>query len=141
MPRQLKSCSDNALIIRDNMGGGDITLFYRNPTTAEWAGFTNASVQRRGKHVSLTIGERRQDYGKKILTGFRDGDFLDERGQAISADPESPYYREDWKDLVCRHAADLVQLLAAHVFEGSAEIEAGDEDAADGENAEDAEKN
>ena len=117
----------NTLRINDNIGGGEIELYYRNPTTAERVAYSNESVSRSGRKVKMSVGDTRAKYGPKILTGIREGDFVDAEGRPIASDEESPNYRPDWKDLISEHAGDLVQLLAASVFEAAAEL-AEDED-------------
>ncbi|WP_157468230.1 hypothetical protein [Desulfatibacillum aliphaticivorans] len=130
----------NKLTLQDNVSNSKIVLFYRNPTTAERAAYQNETVRRKGKKVEVRISQARLKYGEKILVGFRDGDFArEENGKAVpmASYPSSPNYVEDWKDQVMKNAADLVMLLAGHVFDSSAEVEEDDEP----EIGEDAEKN
>ena len=37
----------------------------------------------------------------------------------FSSDPSSPNYDPEWKSLVQKYASDLIETLAAHVFEGA----------------------
>jgi len=137
MPRRTGN-EPNILRIRDHISDSDIVLFYRMPTTREQVAYTNGLIQRRGKKVVYRQGEMRMKYGAAILTGFRTGDFekQDRDGKWVpyASDPESPRYDPDWKNLICEHAPDLVELLAVHVFESPAEI-------ADDDDGEDPEKN
>ena len=139
MPRLL-SDAPNKLTLHDNISGSEIVLFYRNPTTQEMAGYHNESVTRKRKRVEFRQANAQLKYGERILLGFRDGDFVrEENGQTkpMASDPDSPNYFEDWKAQVMKHAADLIMLMAAHVFNASAEVEEQDEP----ETGEDAEKN
>lgn len=122
MARKLSS-DIHTLILDDQVSGGEIHLYYRMPTPSELAGFTNDSVRRtRGKGVEFRTGQVRQQYGLAVLVGFRDGDFEDDTGAPISSDAKSQHFREDWRDLVAQHASDLVAVLGAYVFEGTASV-------------------
>lgn len=143
MPRIL-SDDLNELRIRDNISGSDIVFYYRMPTTAERAAYSNESFRRQGRKVKVGIGETRQKYGLKILAGFREGDFELADHYKMSSDPASEFYNADWKEHIAKHAGDLVELLAIRVFDMPASVAAPDEDEdedeGDGE-GEDAEKN
>ena len=133
--------ANNSLKIHDNISDSDIVLFYRSPTTSERTGYANMSVQRRRNKVTLHQAEARLKYGLLILTGFREGDFVRDAGgrpEVFSSDPGSAHYRSNWKEEIEEGAADLVMLLAAHVFDVSAEIDAPDDVAGQGEEGEDA---
>lgn len=130
MPRR-EAPQDNTLTIQDQLSDSEIKLSYRMPTTKERQGFQNLAVQRRRNKVEMNQAEARLTYGMKILTGVRDGDF--ERLQdgayvPLSSREGSDHYYPEWKSWMGEHAADLVMLLGAHVFEQSAMITAGDED-------------
>lgn len=125
MPRNTSTTGNNELKIRDNVSDSDIVLFYRTPTTKERQEYQNMALQRKGKQIKFNQAEARLVAGLKILTGFREGDFVrDVMGQSVpySADPNSPHYLEGWKAEVEAGASDLVMLMAAHVFDASAEI-------------------
>ncbi len=128
----------NQVTIHDNISNSEILFFYRTPTTAEIEGFSNLSIQRRGKKVKFRQAEARLKYGLKILTGIREGDFerLD-NGQyvPISSDEGSPHYYPAWKEWLRENAADLVMLLGLHVFDNSAEIEIDDDEEDPGKNS------
>lgn len=116
------------LRLLDNLSGSHIEFGYRPPTTKERAAYTNEQVQRRGNRLRTLLGEARQRYGLRILLDIRDGDFMImDKGKAVplSCRPGSEGYREDWKDQVLEHASDLVEILAAQVFEGSAMVDEG----------------
>lgn len=123
MPRRLSD--DNELVIQDNISGTTIVLKHRLPTTKERTGYANNSFQRSRNKVKSRVNETRLNYGLKILTGFRDGDFEIERDGKwvpIASESQSPNYVEDWKLQVKQYGADLVEVLAARVFEAPAEI-------------------
>ncbi len=131
----------NKLTIHDNISGSDIVLFYRNPTTQEVSGYHNAALRRRRNKVEIRQAEARMKYGSIILTGFRDGDFVqadaDGVNKPMSSTSEHPDYCPNWKAEVKKHAADLIMVLAQHVFDSPAEVEESD----DSGDFEDAEKN
>lgn len=141
MPRIL-SDDLNILNIRDNLSGSDIAFSYRMPTTAERIGYSNAVVQRRNGKIVNQAAKTRIEYGLKILAGIREGDFLVKaaggENVCLSSDPESAFYREDWKAQVKTHAADLVELLAIQVFDMPAQTVPVDTEADDAEGDADA---
>lgn len=142
MPRRIGE-EVNALEIHDNISNSDIVLHYRNPTTAERSGYANECIMRKRNRVEYRQAEARLKYGLKILTGFRAGDFErkpDGKWVPMSSEEGADNYFADWKEHLKKHAADLIMLLAAHVFDGSAEINDPDDDNEDSP-AEDAEKN
>ena len=130
MARRLSKTQTSELTIHDHLSDTEIVLSYRMPTTQEREGYANASVRRTRKGMKFEVVKARQEFGLKILTGIREGDFEAEKADGtfnlLASDPSSPNYREDWKTLVAELAPDLVQALAGHVFDASAEI-IGDE--------------
>ena len=124
------------LKIDDNITGESVTLFYTLPTNHQRLAYQGASVERvDGKIINRTI-EARQRHGLEILTGVKAGDLeVEKDGEWVPliTDPKQPGYREDWKDIVLEQASDLVELLAAQVFDVSARISR--------DQGEDAEKN
>lgn len=114
--RDLKKTDKNVLVISDSISGSDIELYYRNPTAPEIVAYQKSMYKRDGNKLKIDPACR-LDHGLKILTGFRDGDFGVD-GKPLSADPASENYQENWKDLVKESAADIVMVLALHVFEG-----------------------
>ena len=123
----------NKITITDPIGGGSVEFSYRTPTTEERQRYNSALFSAKGRKVKVTVAEARQKYGLIILTGIREGDFLhadqadhaDQTGEVnapavpVSSDQSSPNYRADWKSLVASYASDLVETMAAHVFEGA----------------------
>ncbi len=134
----------NEVEIHDNISNTDILFYYRTPTTSEIEGFSNLSIQRKGKKVRFQQPKARLKYGLHILTGIREGDFerrdADGKYIALSSDKESPNYYPEWKGWLRKNAADLVMLLGMHVFDISGEIEEP-EDRLDAAPEEDADPN
>jgi len=121
----------NSIRIKDPIGGGEIELYYRFPTTEERQQYSSSLFRARKGKVKTMVSETRQRFGKKILTGFRTGDFvLEEEGKELvfSSDKSSSDYREDWKALILNSAADIVEAMAYHVFEGAAVVPDDDEE-------------
>jgi len=130
MPRVLGT-HKNELKIHDNLSHSDITLYYRMPVTEEAVGYTNETLQRKGKKVKTALGETRQKYGLKILTGFEEGGLAKPSGDGqvlFSSDPRSECFDPEWKTLIAEHAPDLIEVLAIHVFEQSIDQVEDDED-------------
>jgi hypothetical protein len=121
--------AQNELVLRDNLSGTDIVLYYTMPTNKQRLAYQNASVVRKNGQVENHTTEARQKYGLEILAGFREGDFENSEGKPISSDPKSENYEAGWKEMVADQASDLVELLAAQVFDVSARIKRGGEDA------------
>lgn len=122
MPRTLSS-GQCELTFYDKLSGSNITLFYRIPTAEEQIKYINSQVTRNGRKIESTMGENRLDGGLKILLGFKEGAFENEKGKLISSDPQSANYNEKWKDLVSTFAPDVIARLAMVVFEGSLEVQ------------------
>lgn len=109
-------------VLKDNLGGGEIVIYYRQPTTIERVEYTNQGFRRVAGELVVNKGETRMDYGLRIITGFKFGDFVDEKGKAFASEPGHKNYRADWKDLLMDGGSDLVDLLAARVFDMSCSI-------------------
>lgn len=116
--RELINSEINKLSITDVRSGTDIELHYRNPDPSEEVSYQTKLVRRKGTKIITRGYQTRLEFGLKILTGFREGDFS-VQGKPISADPKSPNYREDWREIVKNGASDLIRLLAMTVFEGA----------------------
>lgn len=121
MPRIL-GAAQNSLRINDPQGGEPITLFYRNPTNKERAQYQTSTFKVRGAgRVEIKTFETRLEFGLRIITGFKEGDFLiEENGQPVpfSSWEGARHYRADWKALLEKNAGDLICFLAAFVFDG-----------------------
>jgi hypothetical protein len=115
----------NTMIVQDNISNSELHLHYRMPESAEIVSYRNGSSKRVRNALVNTTGENRLEHGKKILTGFREGDFEKEVDGAwvpISSDPQSKNYDPDWKKIVAAQAPDLVELLAVHVFDAGSQV-------------------
>jgi len=117
--------TDNKLWIKHKLSDSDICLLYRNPTTEERVAYSMERVKRVNNEVQFNFQETRIKYGEKIITGFRDGDFGVVKGDAvvpISSKVGSDNYFEDWKQIIKENAADVLELLAATVFDDALDI-------------------
>jgi hypothetical protein len=131
---------NHTLIIQDNVSDSDIHLYHRMPDPKEIISYRNGNSKRvRNKIVDCT-GENRLRHGKKILKGFREGDFekRDDKGKWVkfSSDPKSKHYDPDWRKLLEAQASDLIELLAVHVFDASGQKITEDEQDEDSEDLE-----
>jgi len=129
----------NTLKIRDNISNSELEVYYRQPTTEERAAFSNESIQRTRNKLLFRTAQARQKFGLKILSGIREGDFIIKKGGKdvpLVSDKKSPNHDPNWKELMMKYAADIVEVLAAHVFEASAEALDEDEGPQETEGAE-----
>lgn len=108
----------NVLEILDGISGDVHEVYYRMPTNEERAAYQNGVFERRGRTLRSRLFENRLKFGARIITGFAKGTIgID--GKLISPDPNDPDFRQDWKDLLVRHAGDVVASVAASVFEST----------------------
>lgn len=129
----LETAQDNSLTIAHAKSGTKITMYYRDPETAEVVKYHNSSVIRTKKTTKINVVENRLAGGLACLTGFEDG-VLGRRNKvgevvAVSTDPKSADYYEGWKDLAQKHLAAEIMLLGAHIFESSRVTAEEEEDA------------
>jgi hypothetical protein len=112
----------NEFNLRDPISGDVLTLYFRFPTTEERQAYMSAMFERDENKIRFKISEARQEFGLKILTGIKKGSFiLVENGRPekqISSDPKDPDYLKNWRELVAKQGIDVVEEMAAHVFEG-----------------------
>jgi len=138
MPRIYSDTSHtNELRIDDHISDSKIVLYYRTPTPAEHAKYTNSLTKRKRNKVVNCTGETRQEFGMDILAGFREGDYLKpgspddkfyvEKYKAVkfSSDKASECFDPDWKKWVQKIAPDHIELLAIHAFENAASVDDG----------------
>ncbi len=116
--RDLTRSDKNKMVINDARSGSEIELYYRNPATQEEVEYQAKLFKRQGKKVLINAFSTRLEMGLKILTGFREGDF-GIKGKPIASDPQSPNYKENWKDLLKDSAADIITAFSFAVFEGA----------------------
>ncbi len=108
----------NVLDIQDGITGDVHQIFYRMPTNEERAAYQNGAFERRGQKIRSRIFQNRLKYGSRIITGFSKGS-LGIEGKPFSSDSDDADFRQDWKELLVRHAGDIVASVAAAVFEAT----------------------
>ena len=117
MPRYLGR-TDNKVKLVDGISGAEIEFSYRTPSTTELQEYFSSGVIKDADGKAKLNGVvARVAFAKEILTGIRDGDFLDAEGKPISSDASSADFRTDWKDLVEQGAADLLNLFVLATFD------------------------
>lgn len=102
-------------------GGEKVGVMYREPTNDERIAYRAAMFRRlgkKGKAMAEDSFKAALHFGKAVITGLRDGDFLDEEGGALSSTPGAPGYREDWKELLAEAQPDVVTIVASIAFDG-----------------------
>ncbi len=125
MPRIIGENIKNQLIIRDQFSGDQIILYYRMPTTEERVGYESAKYHRDKDGFEIRLSEAGQIFGEKILEGFSEGSFVQKIGEEMkpfSSDSKSPNHDPEWKQLLRKYAADILETLSLHVFEGTTVI-------------------
>jgi hypothetical protein len=118
MPRIL-SDEPCEVTFNDNIAGGKIKIKYRMPTTEERIKYSNSQVNRHGRKIESIIGDTRQKFGKIILAGITDGDFVKAGNKPLSSNEDSSNYDAGWKEIVAKYAPDVIAMLAMHVFENA----------------------
>ena len=147
----------NLLILQDDLSGCEVGFYYRPPTPKETVAYNNAVIQRKGSKIINRSAEAQEKYGKKVLSGIREGDFAvpgpDGKPKLISSDKKSENYEPAWMALIWKYKPYLILTFAAKIFGTPAEVldemedtlEPGDEEEDSGyedkEEVEDAEKN
>lgn len=125
----------NFLQLQDNISDSVLGVYYRTPTTKERQLYINKKSFREGKKLKDNSAANRVNFGKRIITGLRDGDFIrtNEEGneQPISTDKVSENYYEEWKDWMVEHCSDVLTVLSGRVFEVSVTTYVQDEDDGD----------
>jgi hypothetical protein len=106
----------NAMPVQDFFGD-EHEIYFRNPTTTERMKYRAGMWERQDDKVVNKTASQRMVFGAAIIVGFKKGS-LGADGKPIASDPADPDYREDWKDLLCAAAPDVVDLVAQQVFEG-----------------------
>ena len=106
------------LTIKDSISGTDIELYYRLPSTPERVAYQSKMFRAKGGKMKMQVLEARLEFGLRILTGFREGDFGFKK-KPIASEPQSENYKENWKELIQATAADVVNVFAFVVFEGA----------------------
>jgi hypothetical protein len=135
--RDLKRSERNRIVLTDGPTGDKIGIFYSTPTSPQFKAYRQAVVKRKGDKVVMDTWNPAVKFGLEIITGFDDGSFGYD-GSPISSNPESPQYREDWKDLLAETAPDIIALVANVAFDGVKIDKADSGIEFDGEDVEDA---
>jgi hypothetical protein len=124
-------------VVFDSATGHEVELTHRLPTTSEEVEFQRKTFRRRERKsispedIAKNLAEIRIDFGLRIVTGFKEGDFGVD-GKPISSDPNSPLYWTEWKALLREKAPRILSALAVAVFEGG-RVVAADEDDEEGD--------
>jgi len=124
-------------VVFDSVSGREFELYHRAPTTQEEVEFQRKTFRRRDRKsispedIARNLAEIRVDFGLRIVTGFKDGDFGVD-GKPISSDPESTNFYPEWKNLLREKAPRIVSALAVGVFEGG-RVQTPEEEEGDGE--------
>lgn len=122
MSRQLGEGVKSILKIEDPISNDTLTVFYRVPTSEERVKYTASLFERERDRVKVNVTETRQQWGLKIIEGFKEGDFQrvsNGECKPMSSDPKSENYAPDWKDYLSRYAPDVLEAIATHIFEGT----------------------
>jgi hypothetical protein len=120
--------------------GEDITLYHRDPTPDEIHAYNNEAIRRKGNKVEFRQSYAQEKYGLRILTGIKEGDFgiigPDKKPVCVSSDPDSDFYRKNWKKLFRQHALSVVITFGAAIFGGTEAVD-GTGDIAEDDDEED----
>lgn len=115
--RELRS-SKNTIEIRDELAGTIHEFHYRMPTTKERMQYQAGLLERKGNKIINHSYAQQIKFGALILTGLKPGTLAVD-GVALSAVPEDPGYRDDWKENLVEGCPELIAVMARTVFEGA----------------------
>lgn len=133
-----ESSKKNLLLMQDNLSNSTLGLYYRTPTTKERQAYINRRSVREGKQFRDNSAANRVEFGARILTGLREGDFERAAGVddfvPISTNEKDKNYFPDWREWMLENCSDVLTMLSIRVFEmsvtpSSEEFPAGDDDA------------
>jgi len=113
------------MAILDAVSGQEVVLRYRMPTLDERESYTQSLFERDSSEIKDKSDQANLHFGYTILEGFEDGSFgmeTENGARPISCDPESEYYRADWKEYLRDEASDLIMFLAARIFRGHQQL-------------------
>lgn len=125
MGRELKEIHLVKIYDRFSSDGGTVELQYRVPERASvYMEFSQSlwptlKIGELPNEESVLNLDARVKFAKEYIAGIPEGYFSDENGKLISSDKNSENYRDDWKDLLEKHAADLLAALGEYIFERS----------------------
>lgn len=134
--RDLKRSDRNRVVLNDTASGTKIGMYYATPTAAQVKAYRSAAIRRKNGKVLVDNFDPALKYGLEIITGFDEGAFGYD-GVTISADPSSPNYRADWRELLRETGADIVTMVAHIAFDGVRAGGGEEEEVVFGEEAED----
>lgn len=117
MPRKLTPSDKNEFTIVDSFGN-ELTVFHRMPDITERVRFSNELYKITNKNITK-YPEAYAKFGFMIISGIKDGDFIDANDKPISSDPNSKDYREDWKELIENYAPEIGMFLGQKIFEST----------------------
>ena len=136
--RDVAKSDDNVATINDRIGGCNVFLTFRMPTTAEREVYDRKSLKLKGRKLINKTFELNLFFGKKLCTGLvlAKQDAMDKwdeglcyEGKPFSSNKDDgDYYREDWKALIVLTSADLLVQLAAFIFNAVGIEEEDDDD-------------
>src|SRR3990172_6690171 len=110
-------------IVFDSATGQEVELLHRLPTTQEEVEFQRKTFRRRDRRsispedIARNLAEIRVDFGLRIVTGFKDGDFGVD-GKPISSDPVSTNFYPEWKAILRDKAPRILSALPVRLFYG-----------------------
>ncbi len=116
-----ESNKKNLLLMQDNLSNSTLGLYYRTPTTKERQAYINRRSVREGKKFRDNSAANRVEFGARILTGLREGDFERAVGvdefKPFSSDEKSTAYFPDWREWMQDNCSDVLTMLSIRVFE------------------------
>lgn len=78
--------------------------------------------ERTEKGIRINLSKARQKWGMVILEGVKEGSFLvkgeDGGLKPLISEPGNPGFTEGWEDLLLKQAPDVIEAMAAHIFDG-----------------------
>jgi hypothetical protein len=110
------------LLVDDKQGGEPFELYYTRPTTTQTIDYNRDvyGLERTDpkRPTPVLHYDAMLEHALALIVGWSDNAFgID--GQPFSAEPTSPHYREDWRDILRETQADILLSMAAQVFAGS----------------------
>lgn len=121
MARDLTKHNDNKFTMIDSISSTEIEFYHRTPGTEERVAYQAARFHRKGNFMINCSRKAAINAAAEVLNGIREGDFEID-GQPLSSDPNSPNYREDWKELIKDMAGDLLFIMGNNLFEGKPDL-------------------
>lgn len=117
--------TDNEIYINDKVSGDVLEIKYRRPTTEEIVEYHAGLYENKNGEVKINHRARIQG-ALAVITGIGEKCFADVDGKAIHSDKGHEDYAENWKELLEKHASDILFLVALQVFESTKIIDKGE---------------